>query len=64
MDKLISKKIFLKNNIKTPKYFSIDRNDKISSVDKKLKLKRIQFPAIKPINEGSFRSKITKIKRF
>jgi D-alanine-D-alanine ligase len=54
MDKLISKKIFLKNNIKTPKYFSIDRNDKISSVDKKLKLKRIQFPAIvKPINEGS-----------
>ena len=54
MDKLISKKIFLKNKIKTPKYFSIDRNHKISSVDKKLKLKKINYPVIvKPINEGS-----------
>jgi len=54
MDKLISKKIFLKNKIKTPKYFSLDRNFKISSVDKKLKLKRIYYPVIvKPINEGS-----------
>ena len=54
MDKLISKKIFLKNKIKTPKYFSLDRNIKISSVDKKLKLKRIYYPVIvKPINEGS-----------
>ena len=54
MDKLISKKIFLKNKIKTPKYFSLDRNIKISSVDKKLKLKRIYYPVIvKSINEGS-----------
>jgi len=54
MDKLISKKIFFKNKIKTPKYFSLDRNFKISSVDKKLKLKRIYYPVIvKPINEGS-----------
>ena len=54
MDKLISKKIFLKHKIKTPKYFSIAKNYKISSVDKKLKLKRIIYPVIiKPINEGS-----------
>lgn len=54
MDKLISKKIFLKHKIKTPKYFSIDKNQKISSLDKKLKLKKIIYPVIvKPINEGS-----------
>ena len=54
MDKLISKKIFLKNKIKTPKYISINRNYKISSLDKKLKLKKISYPVIvKPINEGS-----------
>ena len=54
MDKLISKKIFLKNKIKTPKYFSINKNNKISSVEKRLKLKRIIYPVIvKPINEGS-----------
>ncbi len=54
MDKLISKNIFLKSKIKTPKYFSIDKNNKISSVEKSLKLKRITFPIIvKPINEGS-----------
>ncbi len=54
MDKLISKKIFIKNKIKTPKYFSINKNDKISSVEKSLKLKKIIYPVIvKPINEGS-----------
>ena len=54
MDKLISKKIFLKNKIKTPKYFSINKNNKISSLEKILKLKRILYPVIvKPINEGS-----------
>ena len=54
MDKLISKKIFLKNKLKTPKYFSLNKNDKIKSVEKKLKLKRIIYPVIvKPINEGS-----------
>jgi len=54
MDKLISKKIFLKNKIKTPKYFLIDKNYNISSVDKKLKLKKIYYPVIiKPTNEGS-----------
>ena len=54
MDKLISKKIFLKNKIKTPKYFSINKNNKISSLEKILKLKRILYPVIvKPTNEGS-----------
>ena len=37
MDKLISKKIFIKNKIKTPKYLSVDKNFKISSINKKLK---------------------------
>jgi len=53
MDKEISKKIFLKNKILTPKYFiyNFDKTNKeiISFVKKKL-----NFPVvIKPINEGS-----------
>ena len=53
MDKEISKKIFLKNKILTPKYikFSYNRDEKniIKKIEKKLK-----FPVvIKPINEGS-----------
>ena len=54
MDKLISKKIFLKNKIKTPKYFSIEKDFKNSFINEKLKLKKIHYPIIvKPINEGS-----------
>ena len=53
MDKEISKKIFIKNKILTPRYikYSYDHNDKelFSLVKKKLK-----FPVVvKPINEGS-----------
>ena len=53
MDKEISKKIFIKNKILTPRYIkhSYDHNDKelFSLVKKKLK-----FPVVvKPINEGS-----------
>jgi len=53
MDKEISKKIFLKNNVLTPKYikFIFPKKDKglIKKIEKKLK-----FPVvIKPINEGS-----------
>ena len=53
MDKEISKKIFLKNKILTPKYikFNYEKGDKniIKTVEKKL-----HFPVvIKPINEGS-----------
>ena len=53
MDKILSKKIFIKNNILTPKYllFSFDKSKSslIKIIEKKLK-----FPVvIKPINEGS-----------
>ena len=53
MDKEISKKIFIKNKILTPKYFiySFDKSKKklINTIQKKL-----HFPVvIKPINEGS-----------
>ena len=75
MDKEISKKIFIKNNILTPKYFifTFNKNNKelISLVKKKL-----DFPVvIKPINEGSsvnvficnsinFFKKLTKLKEY
>ena len=53
MDKVLSKKIFIKNRILTPKYFSyyFDKSNKdlIKLIDQRLK-----FPVvIKPINEGS-----------
>ncbi len=53
MDKVLSKKIFIKNKILTPKYFSyyFDKSNKdlIKLIDQRLK-----FPVvIKPINEGS-----------
>ena len=53
MDKELSKKIFFKNNILTPKYiaYSFDQS-KINLI--KLIDKRLNFPVvIKPINEGS-----------
>ena len=53
MDKEVSKKIFIKNKILTPKYIKFDykknKNTIIKVIEKKLK-----FPVvIKPINEGS-----------
>tara|TARA_B110000090_G_scaffold187485_1_gene217026 strand:- start:1809 stop:2723 length:915 start_codon:yes stop_codon:yes gene_type:complete len=53
MDKEISKQIFIKNNILTPKYIKFkcgkNKNDIIKKIEQKLK-----FPVvIKPINEGS-----------
>ena len=53
MDKEISKKIFIKNKIKTPKFFTysydISKNDLIKNIERKLK-----FPVVvKPLNEGS-----------
>ena len=53
MDKEISKKIFIKNRILTPKYFLYffdkSRSELVKLIEKKLK-----FPVvIKPINEGS-----------
>ena len=53
MDKDISKKIFSKNKIRTPKYFiysfNLKKKDLITPINKKLK-----FPVVvKPLNEGS-----------
>ena len=55
MNKLISKKIFIENKIKTPKFFSIKKKEyKIKTIQKLLKIKKINFPVVlKPINEGS-----------
>ena len=56
MDKIISKEIFIKNKILTPKYFKFifDSNVfKKKKIINKIKLK-LKFPVIiKPINEGS-----------
>ena len=55
MNKIISKEIFKKNNIKSPKYFMIKRAEfSKKKLTKFIKIKKIKFPiVIKPINEGS-----------
>ena len=55
MNKLISKNIFIKNKIKTPKFFSIKKSEYKKSLIKKInKIRKINFPIVsKPINEGS-----------
>ena len=55
MNKIISKEIFIKNKIKTPKFFSIKKPDyKKNMIQKIINSKRINFPVVsKPINEGS-----------
>ncbi len=53
MDKEISKKIFLKNKINTPKYFTYSYDIKNADLIKKIK-KKLKFPVVvKPLNEGS-----------
>ena len=53
MDKILSKKIFIKNNILTPKYFLFSFDKSKSSLIKIIE-KKLKFPVvIKPINEGS-----------
>ncbi len=53
MDKEISKKIFIKNKIRTPKYFTFSYDLKTSDLIKKINNK-LRFPVvIKPLNEGS-----------
>ena len=53
MDKEISKKIFIKNKIKTPKFFTYTYNLSTSNLIKKIK-KKLKFPVVvKPLNEGS-----------
>ncbi len=55
MNKTISKEIFIRNKILTPKYFSIFNFEfKISNIKKLLIKNKIHFPVvIKPISEGS-----------
>ena len=55
MNKIISKKIFLKNKIRTPKYFTVSKNEYTKNiVQKLLNKKKFLFPfIIKPNNEGS-----------
>ena len=53
MDKELSRLIFKKNNLKVPKYFSLQKGYE-GNLNKRIKNKRIKFPiVIKPINEGS-----------
>ena len=55
MNKLISKEIFIENNIKTPKFFLIKKTEyKTKKIQKIINNKKIYFPVVlKPINEGS-----------
>ena len=55
MNKIISKEIFSKNKILTPKYFTLRRNEIKDSIFRiSIKRKKINYPiVIKPINEGS-----------
>ncbi len=55
MNKIISKNIFIKNNIRTPKFLLVEKNKyKKNSIIKKIKINKINFPLVlKPINEGS-----------
>ena len=53
MDKEISKKIFIKNKIKTPKFFTYSYEETKSAIIKKIN-KKLKFPVVvKPLNEGS-----------
>jgi len=53
MDKEISKKIFIRNKIRTPKFITYSYDLSSSSLIKKIN-KELKFPVvIKPINEGS-----------
>ena len=53
MDKEISKKIFVKNKIKTPKFFIFSYDIKVLDLIMKIE-KQLSFPVVvKPINEGS-----------
>ena len=53
MDKEVSKKIFIKNKIKTPKFITYSYDITASYLIKKIK-KKFKFPVVvKPLNEGS-----------
>ncbi|WP_075536439.1 D-alanine--D-alanine ligase [Candidatus Pelagibacter communis] len=53
MDKEISKKLFIKNKINTPKFFTHSYDTKNEGLINKIK-KKLRFPVVvKPLNEGS-----------
>ena len=53
MDKEISKKLFIKNKIKTPKFFTYSYDETKLNLIKKIN-KKLNFPVVvKPLNEGS-----------
>ncbi len=53
MDKEISKKLFIKNKIRTPKFFTYSYDEKKFGLIKKIN-KKLKFPVVvKPLNEGS-----------
>ncbi len=53
MDKILSKKIFIKNKILTPKFIEYSFKESKKTIIKKIE-KKIKFPVVvKPINEGS-----------
>ena len=53
MDKEISKKIFIKNKIKTPKFLTYSYEETTSDLIKQIK-RKLKFPVVvKPLNEGS-----------
>ncbi len=55
MNKVISKRIFIKNNITTPKFLHLKKNEiNIKNIPLQLRKNKIVFPlVVKPINEGS-----------
>ena len=55
MNKIISKKIFLKKKLKSPKYLHLNiPNIKKKILEREIQRKKIKFPIVlKPINEGS-----------
>ena len=55
MNKLISKKIFVKHKITTPKYEVINKRDYVfKNLKRAIKIKKLEYPmVIKPNNEGS-----------
>ena len=55
MNKYLSKKLFEKNKIKTPKYFYFSKKDNFNiDLRKKIKKNNLNFPiVVKPNNEGS-----------
>ena len=54
MNKIISKNIFIKHKIKTPKFLSLKNDVKTKFIQKIIKNKKLRYPiVIKPVNEGS-----------